>query len=115
MNRIYGIVFTGMLLAGCGSDAPEFRQYVGGAAEKQGSGGTLERVEGIDFWQDGTPPRRYRILGQVDEEWRTPEMDRVDMRRLAPVVKNAGGDAAVLVTATEDGETSYNVAVIKYE
>jgi hypothetical protein len=115
MNGIYGIVLIVLMLAGCGSDAPEFRQYVGAAEVSQGSGGMLERVEGIDFWQDGAPPRRYRILGQVDEEWRTPEMDRVDMRRLAPVVKSAGGDGAVLVTATESGETSYNVAVIKYQ
>jgi ABC-type glycerol-3-phosphate transport system substrate-binding protein len=104
-----------LAIAGCGSDEPEYRQYVGAAAVTQGSGGTVERVEGVDFWQDGTPPRRYRILGQVDEEWRSPEMDRVDMKHLAPVVKEAGGDAAVLVTATDSGETSYNVAVIKYK
>jgi len=104
-----------MLLVGCGSDEPEYRQYVGAAAVTQGSGGTVERMKGVDFWQDGTPPRRYRILGQVDEGWRSPEMDRVDMKRLAPVVKQAGGDATVFVTATDSGETIYNVAVIKYE
>ena len=29
--------------------------------------------------------------------------------------KQAGGDATVLVTATDSGEAIYNVAVIKYE
>jgi len=104
-----------LALSGCGGNDAEFERYVGPAVVTKGTGGTVETFGGVDFWQDGTPPRPYRMLGEIQEEWRYPGMDRVEMKRLAPVVKAQGGDATVYVKTQEsEGETSYNVGVVKY-
>ncbi|MBC8312288.1 MAG: hypothetical protein H8E72_08270, partial [Candidatus Marinimicrobia bacterium] len=31
-----------------------------------GTGGTIRRVNGIDIWENGTPDRKYKIIGIID-------------------------------------------------
>jgi hypothetical protein len=46
--------------AGCSTTTfTEFR----GQGVLEGKGGTVRKVGGIDFWENGEPDRKYRILG----------------------------------------------------
>jgi hypothetical protein len=84
----------------------EFLAYQGPDAVKQGQGGDMKSVDGIDFWLDGSPPHRFQVLGVLEDERlktgligaiRMSELER-DMARMA---KQAGGDAVIL-TVTQD-------------
>lgn len=82
-------------LASCASTT--FQNYEG-ASVTQGSGGTRTNVQGIDFWENGTPPRKFRVIGIIDDN-RPGGM--IPMRALksdvAAKAKAAGADAVVLI------------------
>ena len=55
------------LLVGCAlytkTDYAEYR----GPTEFQGQGGTVRSVGGIDVWQTGTPNRKFKVLGVIQQ------------------------------------------------
>jgi hypothetical protein len=86
---------------------PEFLQYEGRNAIHDGQGGERKTVEGIDFWMNGDPPRRYQVLGSLtDRRHETGLFGAIRMSTLdsdiAKAARAAGGDAVVL--AGEDSE-----------
>ena len=50
-------------LGGCAT--ADFQPYEGKANVHEGQGGTKVVVDGIDFWANGTPPRKYEIVGVI--------------------------------------------------
>lgn len=98
------IVLAFAALQGCA--ATNYQQYEGrnGPQIIEGQGGTKEVVNGYDIWDNGTPPRRYQVLGVVAVE----DFDNVFGRQriqnaLAEQIKAAGGDAAVVVDVSGGG------------
>lgn len=84
-----------LFLAGCAST--EFTPWVGEAVT-QGTGGTRRTVNGIDIWENGTPPVRYRILGIIDDSRDdAPFFDAY--KDVTAKAREVGGDAVILVTA----------------
>lgn len=47
--------------------AQEFIGYEGKNAVREGDGGAKKTVEGVDFWSDGAPPRKFVLLGYVTD------------------------------------------------
>jgi hypothetical protein len=82
-------------LASCASTT--FQSYEG-ASVTQGSGGTRTNVQGIDFWENGAPPRKFRVIGIIDDN---RPGGIIPMRALksdvAAKAKAAGADAVVLI------------------
>jgi hypothetical protein len=108
--------------AGCAT--PKF-QGVSPHPIVKGTGGAPTTVDGIQFWQGGTPKRKYEILGYVDDYWRGPALDEFDFRHLAPLVTKNGGDAAVVIRgdgpapglvrqSDETGDDVMRLQVIKF-
>ena len=65
--KLYSLVFTALvlgLITSCSSTT--FTEYRG-ASIVQGKGGTLRVVDGVDFWENGDPNRKYKILGVIDD------------------------------------------------
>lgn len=56
-------LFSG-LVTSCSST--KFMEYRGPNIV-QGKGGTLRVVDGVDFWENGDPDRKYKILGVIDD------------------------------------------------
>jgi len=123
MKRLLSPMVALVILAGCSS--PKF-QGISPHPVLKGTGGSPQTVAGIQFWQNGTPNRKYAILGYVADYWRGPALDDFDFKRLAPVVKKNGGDAGVVIRgdkpapglkrqAGEVGETILRLQVIKYQ
>jgi len=78
-----------------------------GADEYVGEGGTFHTVDGIEIWENGSPDRRYKVLGVADVSTlsKAPCMvitggfdSHVD-NCLAKEAKKHGGDAVILVQA----------------
>ena len=88
--------------------SPTFTEYRGENVLPAGSG-SVYAVEGIEIWQHGSPNRKCRILG-VLEDSRTDTKNLRTMlqptrdRQIAKIVKEKGGDAAVLVNEARDAK-----------
>jgi len=63
---------------------------------KEGGYGTRKVVDGVDIWTSGEPPRKYQVLGIInDERLQAPfEMQRY-YHDVASKVKQAGGNGAI--------------------
>jgi hypothetical protein len=81
--------------------APEFLAYEGRNAIHEGQGGEKKTVDGIDFWSNGDPPHRFKVLGSLtDRRHKTGLVGMVRMSGLdddiAKAARAAGGDAVIL-------------------
>jgi hypothetical protein len=94
----------------CGSSgcvtSTSFQEWRG-PDEFLGQGGICRAVDGIDIWENGSPPRRYKILGVVDATVVSKAIfmaasgghsSHLDAR-LAKEAKKHGGDAVILIQA----------------
>jgi hypothetical protein len=94
------------------ASAPEFLSYEGKNAVHQGEGGEKKTVDGIDFWSNGAPPRRFKVLGSLtDRRHKTGLVGMVRMSGLdsdiAKAAKSAGGDGVILES---EGDETVGVA-----
>lgn len=84
----------------------------------QGRGGTKTLQDGMEIWDHGDPPRRFKVLGIIDDE-RSGGL--VPMSQLhADVVKRArevGGDALIQIRSQAQMvgyQTSGNATTVAY-
>ncbi len=85
----------------------DFAIYEGQPKIAIGEGGTKMTKNGIDYWTTGTPPRRYQIIGFVQDK-RDELMDSghaIGSPNIAAKVKRAGGDAVIVESQEEAGKT----------
>lgn len=84
----------------------DFAEYEGPAQIVEGTGGTKITKNDIDYWLTGTPPRRYQIIGYVqdkrDETWDGGHA--IGSPGIAKRVKRAGGDAVIIQSQDEAGK-----------
>ncbi|MDP2072298.1 hypothetical protein [Methylotenera sp.] len=95
--RLFITLFLVTLLTGCATT--DFQPYEGKNNLYEGEGGTKVIVNGVEFWANGSPPRKYSIVGMVVSEVGSGIGDESMIRSaVANKVKEKGGDAAVQVT-----------------
>ena len=99
--QIFALFATTIFLCGCSS--PKFTANHGSEVI-QGQGGSNRAVDGIDFWEDGTPLQNYRILGTIDENNEGGKglsalfgTDRDEA--IAKIARQQGGDAVIVAGA----------------
>src|SRR5258708_2674698 len=93
MKRIKMILMTATLvLSACATD---YYSYAGSPVYT-GQGGASKNVNGVDFWVLGTPPRKFRIIGYIEDSRKRGiiEMATRDPN-IAAKAKAAGGDAVI--------------------
>lgn len=94
--RFIILFLIAVTLAACAT--VDFQPYEGKNNLYEGEGGTKVVVDGIDFWANGSPPRKYSIIGMVVSEIGSGVGDEAIIRSsVAGEVKKQGGDAAVQV------------------
>lgn len=83
-------------IGGCAT--ADFQPYEGKNNLYEGNGGTKVVSDGVEFWANGTPPRKYSILGIVASEIGAGYMSESLIRSsVAEEVKKRGGNAAIQV------------------
>jgi hypothetical protein len=87
-KTIFMLFIATALLCGCSST--NFTEYRGPAIV-QGKGGTVRVVDGIDFWENGDPDKKFKILGVIDD------------RRDEGIFANSGRDSALAKVAHQKG------------
>jgi hypothetical protein len=99
--QIIATAFVVMVLL-CGCSSTKFTEY-DEAKVVQGAGGTVHDVDGIDFWESGSPARKYKILGVINQS----RGARVPLGRLTRIFSDNGNsddkDAALAKVAHEHG------------
>jgi hypothetical protein len=103
-NLVGAVAASAAMVAPHWALAAEFLPYEGKNAVREGEGGTKKVVDGIHFWSNGDPPRKYRVLGFVeDTRHKTGLIGMISMSSLesdvASAAKASGGDAVILVAA----------------
>lgn len=92
------IIFIMLAFALVGCATVDFQPHEGKNNLYEGEGGTKVIVDGIDFWANGSPPRKYSIIGMVVSEVGSGYGDETMIRSsVAGEVRKQGGDAAVQV------------------
>lgn len=93
--------------ASASASALDFKRYYGRDAVVEGQGGEMEQIEGVDYWTNGDPPRRYEIIGYIED--RRHASGLVGMARLkslpkqvARMAKENGGDAVIMISSRDD-------------
>jgi hypothetical protein len=93
----------------------EFTEYRG-PSEFQGHGGTVRTVDGIDIWQTGTPNRKYKVLGVIDQSHYDNHslISRIASTttdsELVKAAKAHGGDA-IIILGSSSAITGYTTSV----
>lgn len=79
----------------------EYAAYEGLDAIQQGRGGSKITKNGIDYWTNGTPPRRFQVLGFLTDARKDRAFDGnvVGSKSVAEKALKAGGDAVVFLGA----------------
>jgi len=92
-----------ILVQGCALyNTTQFAEYRG-PSEFQGQGGTVRSVDGIDVWETGTPNRKFRLLGMIEQSHYDNSslmslIARASMdSELMEQVKAHGGDAIIIL------------------
>lgn len=60
------ILFAVSFFAGCANT--EFKTFEGRSNVVDGKGGTKVVVDGMEIWDNGEPPRKFKVLGIIDDE-----------------------------------------------
>jgi hypothetical protein len=102
--KIYVALGTILLFGHSIASASEFVAYEGRDAVQQGNGGEKKSVNGVDFWSNGAPPRKFKIIGYVtDSRLKSGLIGMIRMSgrnsSIAKEAKKAGGDAVILTNS----------------
>ncbi|MFL6727968.1 MAG: hypothetical protein ACJ8FS_15865 [Sphingomicrobium sp.] len=91
------------LLASPAWAGDQFSTYEGPDAVQAGTGGAKITKDGVDFWTDGTPPRKYQVLGFLTDSRHDKLLSghAVGSSGLAKRVREAGGDALIVMGQDE--------------
>lgn len=105
------------LFASAAVAAPHFKRYYAKDPYFEGAGGEMEVVEGIEVWTNGTPPRRFELLGYLeDKRHETGLIGKIRMagllKAVAKAAKAEGADGVILVGQSGEIVGSAGIATV---
>lgn len=91
-----------------------YQAWEGGGVIK-GQGGAKEVIDGMEVWVKGQPPRKYRVIGYIEDERGAGLIPRKALYGdLVETARTKGGDAVILlskdseVTGVSQTQGTYN-------
>jgi hypothetical protein len=87
------LIATVAILTGCSTNYFDYS----GSKPIIGRGGASTTLNGVDLWIEGTPPRKFQIIGVItDNRPGGPIPMAARNGQIAALVKKKGGDAALM-------------------
>jgi hypothetical protein len=116
--KIISLIIFVFIAVSCSSTSTDFTAYKDNTVFL-GHGGAVRSVDGIEFWMDGSPDRKFRIIGVVgmkqEKGQRLPLPGMLNTltqlpqlaqsspeSHLASEAKAHGGDAVIIIQPTHD-------------
>ena len=98
---IYRILSLLLIAAACVSCTnTEFQTYEGRNSVVEGRGGTRKVVDGMDIWTYGDPPRRFQVLGIIQDNRPGGLIPMAQLKHdIVAKARQSGGDAVILVSS----------------
>lgn len=82
------------LVAGCATT--EYKSFETKDNVFEGKGGTKVVIDGMEFWDNGEPPRRFKVLGIIDDQRPGGIIPMSQLRSdMVKKAREAGGDAVI--------------------
>jgi hypothetical protein len=95
LSKLLLATLLAMLLTAC---ATEFKVFEAKNNVFEGAGGTKVVVDGMDVWDNGEPPKKFKILGFVEDERPGGPIYMAQLRGdVVRKARQAGGDAVIQV------------------
>jgi hypothetical protein len=100
-----------IVLVGCTST--DFQAWEGRNSVIEGQGGTRKVVDGLDVWTNGDPPRRFRILGIIDDERPGGIIPMARLKHdIAEKARQHGGDAVIIISSSSQLAGYYSAGAV---
>ena len=88
------MLFGMSIFTGCAST--EYKAFEGKSNVIDGKGGTKIVVDGMEIWDNGEPPRKFRVLGIIDDERPGGLIPMSQLRGdMVKKAREVGGDAII--------------------
>src|ERR1017187_9647440 len=101
MKSYYFIAFATVALLATACSTTTFTEYRGqGIAE--GKGGSVRTVDGVEFWENGEPDRKFHILGVIDDFRGESILVAGKDGAIAKIAREHGGDAVILAGGSRE-------------
>ncbi len=97
-------------LAGCAGVTTEYKAFEGVKdGIVSGKGGAKVVIDGMEIWVDGEPPRKFKIIGFIDDTRGTGWIDTLTYRGdIVKKARDAGGDAVIKLNNQSQLESFYS-------
>lgn len=94
-GRLIGLaVALAALIAGCST--AQYQPAGGQPQVAQGKGGLLRVQDGMEVWDADGPPRRYQVVGRIDDERTGGALERPAWgSNVVKLAREAGGNALI--------------------
>jgi len=111
MKRLFLLFAATLFCTACAST--DFQAWEGRNNVIEGSGGTKKVVDGVDVWTNGDPPRRFRILGIIDDERPGGIIPMAELKHdIAKKAREHGADAAIMISSSSQLQGYYSAATV---
>jgi hypothetical protein len=100
-RMIYRIAFFVTLTFLCVSCAStDYQSWEGRNSVFEGRGGTRKVVDGMDIWTHGDPPRRFKVLGIIEDERPGGLIPMAQLKHdIVEKARARGGNAVIFVSS----------------
>ena len=99
-ERMRRLLLSFMLASLFACATTEYKLYEGKENVYEGKGGTKVVVDGMELWDNGAPPRKFKVLGIIDDERPGGIIPMSQLRRdMVKKAREVGGDALVELTS----------------
>jgi len=87
-----------LLCASC--TTTDFQSWEGRNSIVEGHGGTRKVIDGMDVWTHGDPPRRFKVLGIIEDERPGGLIPMAQLKHdIVQKARRNGGDAVIFVSS----------------
>jgi len=97
------------LISGCSLVKTEYKSFEGSQSGiVQGKGGSKVVIDNMDIWDDGEPPRKFKVVGFIDDIRDTGLLQMTSRSNIVKKARETGGDALMKLHTQSQLESLYS-------
>lgn len=102
-------VAIALLISGCSLVKTDYKSFEGSQSGiVQGKGGSKAIIDEMDIWDDGEPPRKFKVLGFIDDVRETGLLEMSSRSNIVKKAREVGGDAVIKLHTQSQLESLYS-------